>query len=135
MRSDSNYGSECEEFTIGDLQRVRRLVAGAGRRAGVDPLATEDLVFAVNEIVINAVVYAGGHGSITVAQSPDGVRVEVRDEGPGLPADVVGDRPAPSSPSGRGLWLARGLTRRFTLSSSARGVTVRMFMPVGIADA
>jgi len=120
-------------------RRRRPARAGAGRR-GRPPGrfrlgGDEDLVAAVNEIVVNAVVHAGGHGSITIAQSPDGIRVEVRDDGPGLPAGVVPSRPGPDSPGGRGLWLARRLSRRFMVSSSARGVTVRMFVPIGAARA
>jgi serine/threonine-protein kinase RsbW len=132
MRSDHSYGSQREQFTVNELRQIRDMVALAGTRVGCGGPATEDLVAAVNEVVVNAVVHAGGSGSITIAQSPDGVHVTVRDSGPGLPADLVWGRPVPDSLGGRGLWLARSLCRRFTVSSSAGGVTVRLFMPVGL---
>jgi serine/threonine-protein kinase RsbW len=135
MRSDSSYGSEREDFTVNDLQRVRALVEQAGQRTGLSDPKTGDLVTAVNEIVINAVSYAGGNGSITIAQTPDGVCVKVQDSGPGLPSDLEPTLPAPESTGGRGLWLAKRLCRRLSIVSSSRGVTVWLFMPVGIVAA
>jgi anti-sigma regulatory factor (Ser/Thr protein kinase) len=136
MSSDRSFGTDSETFTVDDLPRVRGLVARAGRRVGLASPQADDLVAAVNEVAINAVLYAGGKGSITVAQTPEGVAVEISDEGPGLPPDMsAGEPPAPNATGGRGLWLARYWCRRLTLCSSHRGLTVRMFMPIGIAAA
>jgi len=135
MGYDRSYGSENESFTVDDLQRVRVLVERAGNGAGLSQSNAEDLVAAVNEVAVNAVLYAGGGGSITIAQSPDGVSVEISDDGPGLPAGVTPQLPPPRALGGRGLWIARRLCKRFTISSSPRGVTVRMFMPIRFVEA
>jgi anti-sigma regulatory factor (Ser/Thr protein kinase) len=135
MGYDRSYGSENECFTVDDLQRLRALVERAGTRAGLSEPNAEDLVTAVNEVAVNAVLYAGGGGWITIAQSPEGVSVEISDDGPGLPAGVAPHLPPPRALGGRGLWMARRLCKRFTISSSPRGVTVRMFMPIRFAEA
>jgi len=118
-----------EEFTVGDLRRVRGLVEEASAAVGLPASITVDLVVAVNEILINAVLHAGGGGSVTVQSSSDGVLVEVRDAGPGVPADVPTERPGPRVEGGRGLWMARNLCRHLTITNSPKGATVRLFMP------
>jgi anti-sigma regulatory factor (Ser/Thr protein kinase) len=89
--------------------------------AGIAQRDTEDLLMAVSEIVVNAISYAGGGGSVTLHHVTDGLLVEIRDEGPGLPDSVA--------PEGHGLWLARLMCKEFDVVSSSRGVTVRMFTP------
>jgi serine/threonine-protein kinase RsbW len=118
-----------EDFTVSDLGRVRRLIERAAAAAGLRRSTTDDLVVAVNEIVINAVVHAGGGGSVTVEASVDGVGVEVRDNGPGLPIEPPVVRPGPQVEGGRGLWMARTLCRRLTITNGPAGATVRLFMP------
>jgi anti-sigma regulatory factor (Ser/Thr protein kinase) len=115
-----------EEFTINDLRRVRTLVARAAQWIGLTVKALDDLVVAVNEIAINALLYAGGRARITVAACPDGMSVEISDSGPGLPSGLREERPPTDALGGRGLWLARRLCPQMTISSSPRGVTVRM---------
>jgi len=118
-----------ESFTQDDLARVRRLVYHAACAAGLGSAIVDNLVVAVNEVAINAVRYAGGHGFLRVERAPEGLLVEIRDEGPGLPADLSDERPAPDALGGRGLWMARRLCGQLDIDSSPRGVTVRMFMP------
>ena len=130
MGSDRCYGTVCEDFTIHELARIRELVGSAGQRAGFRPARTDKLVAAVHEVAANAVLYAG-KGRATIAQSPDGVYVEIDDSGPGLPADLPRGLPAPNALGGRGLWLARHLCRQLVVSSSPSGVNVRLFVPVG----
>ncbi len=127
-------GSVREHFTIDDLARVRRLVQAEASRAGLGPADADSLVVAVNEIAVNAVLYAGGGGSVQVEQLPDGIVVEIRDEGPGLPTGMTDAEPQDARPpveavGGRGLWMARRLCGKLSISSNPRGVVVRMFMP------
>jgi anti-sigma regulatory factor (Ser/Thr protein kinase) len=117
-------------FTKRDLGRVRRLVERAGRTIGLPSAHTDDLVLAVSEIATNAVRHGGGRGRLTLAPGPDGLCIEIADDGPGLPDDLSGGLPDPASPGGRGLWLAHRLCQRLSVSSSARGVAVRFFMPL-----
>jgi serine/threonine-protein kinase RsbW len=121
--------SVSENFTGDRLWRVRDLVEGAARVAGVSASRVHDLVIAVNEIAANAVRYGGGAGRITVEETTDGVQIEVSDNGPGLPGYLPYELPAPDKVSGRGLWIVRQLCRHLDISSTARGVTVRLFMP------
>jgi anti-sigma regulatory factor (Ser/Thr protein kinase) len=89
----------------------------------------DDLVVAVNEILINAVLHGGGGGSVTVERATDGVRIEVRDSGPGISVGVPTERPGPQVEGGRGLWMARRLCRNLTITNGPTGATVRLFMP------
>jgi serine/threonine-protein kinase RsbW len=115
-----------EEFTIIDLPRVRRLVTRAAQLVGLTVAAIDNLVVAVNEIAVNAIRYAGGKGRLTIRSWPAGLSVEISDDGPGLPAGLADHLPASDAVSGRGLWMARRLCSKMTISSSPRGLTIRL---------
>jgi serine/threonine-protein kinase RsbW len=117
------------EFTGDGLRRVRDLVDQTARLAGVSAANAHSLVIAVSELAANAVRHGGGRGRILIEQTDDGLRVEVSDHGPGLPEHLSQELPPPDAVSGRGLWMARNLCRDLDISSTARGVTVRLFMP------
>ena len=121
--------SVSREFTGDGLRRIRDLVDQTARVAGVSAANAHNLVMAVSELAANAVRHGGGHGRILIEQTGDGVHVEVSDHGPGLPEHLSQELPPPDAVSGRGLWLVRHLCRDLHISSTARGVTVRLFMP------
>ena len=83
-----------EYFSVDDLHHVRVLVERACAAVGMAGERIYRLVFAVNEIAINAVKHAGGWGVLTVRQSRHGVSVEVSDRGPGLPEALPTERPS-----------------------------------------
>ena len=116
-----------EEFTRDDLAKVRELVHTAATEARLHERA-DDLVLAVNEVVSNAIRYAGGRGHLTVEHVPDGLLVEVCDHGPGLPPAITSDPPSPDATGGRGMWLIRKLCPDLEIISGPSGVTVRLFM-------
>ncbi|MET7419039.1 ATP-binding protein [Dactylosporangium sp. NPDC005555] len=116
------------EFTGDGLRRVRDLVDRAARVAGISAVNAHNLVIAVNELAVNAVRHGGGSGRIVIEQTGDGVRIEVSDHGPGLPEHLSQELPAPDAVGGRGLWMVRNLCRDLHITSTARGVTVRLFM-------
>jgi serine/threonine-protein kinase RsbW len=131
-------GAVSEGFTLSGLRRVRDLVGDASRVAGLAETEADNLLTAVNEIAVNAILYAGGHGSVTVESSPDGVMVRISDDGPGLPVgSALSGGPVPAmlpeagAIGGRGLWLARHLCPEFDLTSTPTGLTVRLFMRRG----
>jgi serine/threonine-protein kinase RsbW len=128
MVSDRTPVRVSEQFTVNDLPRVRALVEQAAVSAGVSGARCGELVAAVNEVAVNAVLYAGGSGRVTAISTDDGVRIEVSDQGPGLPLGIPRvDRPPPDAFGGRGLWMALRLFPDLTISSSPLGVTVTMF--------
>jgi anti-sigma regulatory factor (Ser/Thr protein kinase) len=116
-------------FTRHCLGKVCTLVRSIAVDAGIAPRDIRDLLIAVSEIATNAIRYAGGAGSITLRRVADGLLVEISDNGPGLPDDLLMERPPQSALDGRGLWLARVLCRDFDIVSCPRGVTVRIFTP------
>jgi serine/threonine-protein kinase RsbW len=121
---------EISHFTLGDLHKLRAMVARAAHRVGLSRLCTENLVVAANEVAVNAIQYAGG-GFMVVGASGDAVAVRVTDHGPGLPGhrvDIPEERPAVDALSGRGLWLARRLCQGLSIVSGPAGVTVRLNM-------
>jgi serine/threonine-protein kinase RsbW len=126
MTSDMENTVVTEDFTITELHRIRTLVHRAAAVIGLTGAVIENLVAAVNEIAVNAIRYAGGRGRITIRSCPKGVAVDIADNGPGLPADLSGDLPAPNAVGGRGLWMARRLCAYMDISSSPRGVTISL---------
>lgn len=133
--AEAESGQDAGRVTINDvnaadLGRIRGLVERAATQAGIAASRTTNFVTAVNEIVLNAIMHAGGARSIALQPTPDGLLVEVCDQGPGLPPHVAADGarlPAPTSESGRGLWLARQFTQRLYIRSTAHGLTVRLY--------
>jgi anti-sigma regulatory factor (Ser/Thr protein kinase) len=118
-----------ERFTRDDLRRIRRLVERAGCSVGLSPTRTDDLVLAVSEIATNAIRHGGGSGTLTMVARSDGVSIEVRDSGPGLPVPAQEEVPGPTSIGGRGLWIVRRLSLSLSIASSEQGVAVRFFVP------
>ena len=116
-----------EEFTRDDLAKIRELVHTAATEAGLRERA-DHLVLAVNEVVSNAIRYAGGRGHLTVEHMADGLLVEVCDHGPGLPAAIAANPPPADALGGRGMWLIRRLCPDLEVISGPSGVTVRLFM-------
>lgn len=123
-------GVTINDVNVADLGRVRGLVERAAAQAGIAASRTANFVTAVNEIVLNAIMHAVGPRSVALQPTPDGLLVEVRDHGPGLPPHIAaaGARlPAPDAESGRGLWLARQFSQRLYIRNTTHGLTVRLY--------
>ncbi len=102
----------------------------ASARASLDdleiplgPTALSDLRLLVSEVVTNAIRHTDlprdGRILLVVEPEPDGVRVEVHDDGPGFIAPA---RPEPraSGTSGWGLFLVERLARRWGVETAPR---------------
>ena len=115
-----------------DAERISALRHAVGRCAeavGLRGQRLEDYVFAVNEIITNAVRHAGGRGWLRMWRNGDGLRCEVSDEGSGIPPDRLnGHQQLPPSfaTSGRGLWLARHLCDLLTVQTSPTGTKITL---------
>jgi serine/threonine-protein kinase RsbW len=116
-----------QPFDHSGIAALRHAIASAAGSAGLTGDRLEDFVVAVNEILTNAVRHGGGGGRVMVWREPDAVVCEVRDHGPGVPAEWMRNRarPSPEKPGGWGLWLAGRLTDSLELSIHD-GTTVRM---------
>jgi anti-sigma regulatory factor (Ser/Thr protein kinase) len=114
-------------FGIAELGEVRRRVAVAAERAGLDPRGVADLVTAASELAANSVMHGGGRGTLRLWCEGDHLLAEVEDHGR-IDEPLVGRlRPTISQEGGRGLWLANQLCDLVQIRSSGeRGTTVRL---------
>ncbi len=97
------------DFDIGDLAAVRSFVARMARLARLAVHRVDDVVTAVNEVALNAVVHGGGHGCLRCWRDPWQLIFEVQDRGEGRPdqlAAYVRPRRESLLDSGLGLWIA-----------------------------
>lgn len=114
-----------------DLLATRHAVRAAAVTAGLDIVGQTKIVTAASELMRNAYVYGGG-GTLDVAvvRGPDGrrgVRLVVRDEGPGIAdlAAAMTDGFSTGGGLGHGLGGSRRLVDEFHLDSApGRGTTV-----------
>jgi signal transduction histidine kinase len=121
---------------------------GLGWRVDVAPnlaLVTDEdkLLRLVRLFADNAVRYTSAGEVVVMARSaPDGITVEVRDTGPGLPADVIRETEAlasgrPGAEGSRGLGfglrlagrLLRTLNATITVATGTTGTTVHLRLP------
>jgi anti-sigma regulatory factor (Ser/Thr protein kinase) len=116
-----------EATTAEDLAMIRRHVIDICMSAGLDPDRCTQLGTATNEITTNAIQHGGGHARVVITADVSHVSVDVHDRGPGLPV-VPAERPDPTAPHGRGLWLADQLCDGMQISSTGRGTSVRLIM-------
>lgn len=105
---------------------VRRLLVDTMDTVGVDPDVTFDIGLALTEACANAVEHAGTGAAYRVRAGIDAdrCRIDVIDEGPGVPRALSGaGEPAfePLAEHGRGLNLLRSLVDRVALTSDATG--------------
>ncbi|HEU5251824.1 MAG TPA: sensor histidine kinase [Solirubrobacterales bacterium] len=113
-------------FGIGGLGEVRRLVAAAAERAGMDARETADLVIATSELAANSVMHGGGVGTLRLWQEDGRLLAEVEDRGC-IEEPLVGRiRPPIDQEGGRGLWLANQLCDLVQIRSGGGGTVVRL---------
>ncbi len=121
------FGPSCEA-----LRAVRALVLQHARRSGLDPVATEHLTLAANELATNSLRHGGGTGTVRVWRDGDTLSCEVRDAGQIHGQPLLGrQRPAVEQIGGRGLWLANQLCDLVQIRSSPAGTAVRLQMRIG----
>jgi serine/threonine-protein kinase RsbW len=86
------------------------------RRTAVPVAILDDALLVLSELVTNSLRHAGaGPGDrigVEVSCREDGVRIEVRDAGPGITARRI-DPPDPGRRGGRGLYLIQEVAERW----------------------
>lgn len=117
---------EVLSFGLAGLGEVRRRVAVAAERAGMDAAGVADLVTAASELAANSVVHGGGSGTLRLWCEDERLLAEVEDRGL-IEEPLVGRmRPTISQEGGRGLWLANQLCDLMQIRSGEGGTTVRL---------
>ncbi len=89
--------------------------------AGYCKETVNDVVIATSELAANAVLHSRTDFVVTIARSPDGLRLSVGDTGPGEPTLRSADR---SDPAGRGLHLVDSLANRWGVDRDGKGKVV-----------
>jgi anti-sigma regulatory factor (Ser/Thr protein kinase) len=112
---------------------VRHVVAAAAEALGLDKIAADRVVVAVNEVVINAVRHGGGIADVTITGDDGRLLVTVVDFGPGLSVGVPAELPPPEQTHGRGLWLTHHLCDDVTIDSSSAGTVVRLVLAAPVS--
>jgi anti-sigma regulatory factor (Ser/Thr protein kinase) len=115
-----------EEITL-----VRHEVSGSLSAAGLGGDRLHGFVLAVNEVVTNVVLHAGGQGHLTLRLVGDSAWCTVTDSGPGIPAHHLSgpELSGPAAPGafevgGRGIWLAYQLCDEVTMATGPIGTTI-----------
>jgi anti-sigma regulatory factor (Ser/Thr protein kinase) len=112
----------------GDLAALRRAAAADPRLAVLGDERRADLVFAINEVVTNAVRH--GDGDVRALVWSDGDEIVTEVTAPTPVADPLAglSRPGPDATDGRGLWLVNQLCDLVELRNIPHGCSVRMHL-------
>jgi anti-sigma regulatory factor (Ser/Thr protein kinase) len=116
---DRRFGRD--EITVLRHEVSDRLIA-----AGLTGDRLHGFVLAVNEVITNVVLHAGGHGRIVLRLAGSSAWCTVTDSGPGIPARHLGrpDVPGAFEVGGRGIWLAHQLCDEVTMATGPIGTTI-----------
>jgi signal transduction histidine kinase len=93
------------------------------------------LAQAIGNLIVNALQHGGGRVELSARLAGDAVRIEVSDEGPGLPAGIVAlaERREGAGRHGHGLAVAASVARRhggrLAPAPSARGARIGLELP------
>jgi anti-sigma regulatory factor (Ser/Thr protein kinase) len=112
----------------GDPEALRERLATELAGAGLPQPTALNLLVAANEVAANAWQHAGGPTSVRAGLVDGRFVYEISDAGRGLDDPLAGYvPPTPGKDGNAGLWIARQLTSRLELLSSAQGLTVRLW--------
>jgi anti-sigma regulatory factor (Ser/Thr protein kinase) len=113
-------------FAVGELARLRALVAVNARAAGVAHHRISDLVLAVDELATNAIRYGQGSGILRLWWTTRHFLCQIEDRGQ-IQDLLAGQRaPAPDFSAGCGLWIVNQLCDLVEVRSTSAGTTIRV---------
>jgi anti-sigma regulatory factor (Ser/Thr protein kinase) len=123
---DRKFGRE--EITVIRHQLTERLDA-----SGFAGDKLQSFVLAVNEVITNVVLHAGGQGRLVLWLTGGSAWCTVTDSGPGIPEQFLTPPAVPQTfdIGGRGIWLAYQLCDEVTIATGPIGTTIglRMALP------
>ena len=113
-------------FESDGLYSLRSSVAAHAGHLGASTQVVQRVLIVASELATNAVRHGGGRGRLRLWAARGRLQCEVSDSGGGLVDILAGtERPAPTAPGGRGLWISRQLTDEFAIESGPHGTTAR----------
>jgi anti-sigma regulatory factor (Ser/Thr protein kinase) len=113
-------------FDSDGLYVLRASVAAHAGYLGASTQVVQRALIVASELATNAVRHGGGRGRLRLWVADGRLYCQVTDSGRGL-ADVMAgiERPEPTAPGGRGLWISRQLVDEFAIDSGPDGTTAR----------
>ena len=113
-------------FGHADIAVLRHEVRKRLDPVGVESDRLHGFVLAVNEVITNVVLHAGGHGRIVVWMTTGSAWCTVTDSGPGIPEEFHRPPEVPEAfeIGGRGIWLAHQLCDEVTMATGPIGTTI-----------
>ncbi|MGQ0482121.1 MAG: anti-sigma factor RsbA family regulatory protein [Pseudonocardia sp.] len=119
-----------EVVTASGLVAARREVTARARLLGLGADVVDDFVYAVSEVLSNAIEHAGGVATLRVWVEQRHLVCEVIDYGDGIRDRLPGYLP-PSllAGRGRGLWIARQMCEDVAIRTGPNGTTIRLRSP------
>jgi anti-sigma regulatory factor (Ser/Thr protein kinase) len=113
-------------FGRDEIAVLRHEVSARLSAAGLTGDRLHSFVLAVNEVITNVVLHAGGQGRIVVRVAGGSAWCTVTDSGPGIPARHLAQPEVPEAfdVGGRGIWLAHQLCDEVTMATGPIGTTI-----------
>ena len=113
-------------FGRDEIAVVRHEVNSRLTAAGLAGDRLSGFVLAVNEVITNVVLHAGGHGRAVLWLAGGSAWCTVTDSGPGIPARFLQPPEVPEAfeVGGRGIWLAHQLCDEVTVATGPIGTTI-----------
>ncbi|MBK6766325.1 MAG: ATP-binding protein [bacterium] len=117
------------------IEKVDEFVEGFAVSLGLDKDALADIGICVTELVMNAIVHAHKERAelpvcIIIESLPEGMRVAVRDYGPGFDSMSVPDPTAPDhifDDHGRGILIVRAMMDDVAVTRLDDGMLITIF--------
>jgi anti-sigma regulatory factor (Ser/Thr protein kinase) len=113
-------------FGAHEIAVLRHEVSARLTTVGLTGDRLHSFVLAVNEVITNVVLHAGGQGRIVVRVTGGSAWCTVTDSGPGIPARFLDQPEVPETfdLGGRGIWLTHQLCDEVTLATGPIGTTI-----------